>query len=296
MEAGFNPALTGAVRDPEAAAAQRRYLLGRIVIYGLLCLFAAIYLFPALLVITNAFRTPAEVAAHGRIAFPQSFSFDPWVRAWTKACVTGRCQGIQQNFYNSLIMVIPATLFSTAIGALAGYVLSKWRFRGSNFIFLMIVFGVFMPAQTTLLPWAWIIGKLGLSNNVVGLIIIHSIMGISFATLFCRNFYVAIPDEVIKAAQVDGAGFWRIFAKVILPLSPPVLIVTVIWQFTSIWNEYLFGMVFTSGKQQPITAAVMGVGTGSSAAAVLIAAGPPILIYLLGGRFFVRGLTQGAIK
>lgn len=296
MEAGFNPALMGALRDPEAAAAQRRYILNRVVIYGLLCLFAAIYLFPALLVLSNAFRNPAEVAAHGRIAIPQSFSVEPWIRAWTSVCVTGRCNGIQQNFYNSLLMVIPATLFSTMLGAIAGYVLSKWRFRHSEFVYLMIIFGVFMPAQTTLLPWAWIIGKLGLSNNVLGLIMIHSIQGVSFATLFCRNFYAGIPDEVIKAAQVDGAGFWRIFLKVILPLSPPVLAVTVIWQFTSIWNEYLYGMVFTSGKQQPITAAVMGVGTGSSAAAVLIAAGPPILIYLLGGRFFVRGLTQGAIK
>jgi glucose/mannose transport system permease protein len=193
-------------------------------------------------------------------------------------------------------MVIPATIISTAVGAMAGYVLSKWRFRGSNVIFLMIVAGVFIPSQTTLLPWAWIVGKVGLANNVLALIIIHSVQTLCFSTLFCRNFYAGVPDELIKAGQVDGAGFWRIYLKVILPISPPILIVTVIWQFTSIWNEYLFGMVFTSGSQQPITAAVMGVGSGSSAAAVMIAAGPPILIYLFGGRFFIRGLTQGAIK
>jgi glucose/mannose transport system permease protein len=296
VEAGFNPALVGAVRDPEAAVARRRYLVGRVTIYGLLLLFALVYAFPAYLVISGAFRTPADVAQYGRISLPTSFSFEPWIRAWTKACVTGRCQGIQQNFYNSLMMAIPATAISTLVGALAGYVLSKWRFRGANFIFLMIVAGVFIPGQTTLLPWAWIVGKVGLANNVLALIIIHSVQTLCFSTLFCRNFYVGVPDELIKAGQVDGAGFWRIYFKVILPLSPPILIVTVIWQFTSIWNEYLFGMVFTSGSQQPITAAVMGVGTGSSAAAVLIAAGPPILIYLFGGRFFIRGLTQGAIK
>jgi glucose/mannose transport system permease protein len=296
VEAGFNPALVGAVRDPEAAVARRRYLIGRVTIYGLLLLFALVYAFPAYLVISGAFRTPADVAQYGRISLPTSFSFEPWIRAWTKACVTGRCQGIQQNFYNSLMMAIPATAISTLVGALTGYVLSKWRFRGANFIFLMIVAGVFIPGQTTLLPWAWIVGKVGLANNVLALIIIHSVQTLCFSTLFCRNFYVGVPDELIKAGQVDGAGFWRIYFKVILPLSPPILIVTVIWQFTTIWNEYLFGMVFTSGSQQPITAAVMGVGTGSSAAAVLIAAGPPILIYLFGGRFFIRGLTQGAIK
>ena len=130
------------------------------------------------------------MALHGRISFPTSFSFEPWVRAWTKACVTGRCQGIQQNFYNSLMMVIPATIFSTGIGAMAGYVLSKWRFRGSDFIFLMIVAGVFIPSQTTLLPWAWIVGKVGLANNVMALVIIHTVQTICFSTLFCRNFYV----------------------------------------------------------------------------------------------------------
>ncbi len=296
MEAGFSPPLMGAVRDPEAAVARRRYLTGRIVIYSILVLFALIYAFPAYLVISGAFRTPADVAHFGRISLPMSFSFEPWVRAWTKVCVTGRCNGIQQNFYNSLMMVIPATILTTGIGAITGYVLSKWRFPGANFIFLMIIAGVFIPSQTTLLPWAWIVGKVGLANNVFALVIIHTVQTLCFSTLFCRNFYAGVPDELIKAGQVDGAGFWRIYRRIILPLSPPILIVTVIWQFTTIWNEYLFGMVFTSGSQQPITAAVQGVGTGSSAAAVLISAGPPILIYLFGGRFFIRGLTQGAIK
>jgi glucose/mannose transport system permease protein len=296
LEAGFNPPLAGALRDPEAAAARRRYLTTRVVIYGILVLFALIYALPAWLVISGAFRTPADVALHGRIAFPASFSFEPFVRAWTKACVTGRCQGIQQNFYNSLMMVIPSTIISTALGAITGYVLSKWKFPGADFLFLIIVAGVFIPGQTTLLPWAWIVGQVGLANNVIALVIIHSVQTLCFSTLFCRNFYTGLPDELIKAGQVDGAGFWRIYRKIVLPISPPILIVTVIWQFTTIWNEYLFGMVFTSGSQQPITAAVQGVGTGSSAAAVLIAAGPPMLIYLFGGRFFIRGLTQGAIK
>lgn len=269
---------------------------GRMLVYGLLAAFALIYVFPGLMLLFNAFRTYPDLARHGYIALPNSFTFEPWVRSWTSACVSGRCEGVAPNFFNSLKLTIPATLISTALGAINGYILSKWRFRGSELIFGLILCGVFMPGQVTLLPWAWIMGQLGLANSVYGLILIHSIQGISFATLFCRNFYVALPDDLIKAARIDGAGFWRIFMRIILPLSPPILIVTVIWQFTMIWNEYLFGMVFTAGDEQPITAALMSVGLGGSSATVLMAALPPLLIYLLGGRYFVRGLTQGAIK
>lgn len=269
---------------------------GRMLVYGLLAAFALIYVFPGLMLLFNAFRTYPDLARHGYIALPNSFTFEPWVRSWTIACVSGRCEGVAPNFFNSLKLTIPATLISTALGAINGYILSKWRFRGSELIFGLILCGVFMPGQVTLLPWAWIMGQLGLANSVYGLILIHSIQGISFATLFCRNFYVALPDDLIKAARIDGAGFWRIFMRIVLPLSPPILIVTVIWQFTMIWNEYLFGMVFTAGDEQPITAALMSVGLGGSSATVLMAALPPLLIYLLGGRFFVRGLTQGAIK
>ena len=136
-----------------------------------------------------------------------------------------------------------------------GYILSKWRFRGSEVLFTCMLLGVFMPGQIALMPWAFILGKLGLTNTTAGLVLIHVVQGISFTTLFCRNFFVGIPDDLIKAARIDGAGFWRIFCKIVLPLSPPILIVTVIWQFTGIWNEFLFGVVFTSGAQQPITAA-----------------------------------------
>jgi glucose/mannose transport system permease protein len=206
------------------------------------------------------------------------------------------CRGLGPNFLNSLIITVPATIATAIIGALNGYVLSKWKFPGSEFIFVMIFLGIFLPSQIALLPWAWIIGQLGLQNNVLGLLLIHTVMGISFATLFFRNFYASVPNEIVKAAQVDGAGFWRIFVRVMLPLSGPIIAVTVIWQFTQIWNEYLYGMVFTSGTQQPITVAIMGVRAGGSAATVMMAIVPPLLVYLIGGKYFVRGLTQGALK
>jgi glucose/mannose transport system permease protein len=197
---------------------------------------------------------------------------------------------------NSLLITIPPTLVTTVLGALNGYVLSKWKFRGADLVFGAMLLGVFLPGQVTLLPWAYVLGKLHLANSVSGLILIHCVQGLSFTTLFCRNFYAGIPDDLMRAARIDGAGFWRIFRRIVLPLSPPILIVCVIWQFTSIWNEFLFGVVFTSGTQQPVTAALLGAGAGGQSAAIVIAALPPLLVYLLGGRYFVRGLTQGALK
>ncbi len=282
--------------DRDASRARRQWLVSRVIVYGLLGLLAAIYLMPAAVVVISAFKSGREVAEFGRFALPQGWSFNSFVRAWTEACVSGTCRGIAPNFFNSLFITIPATLVSTAIGAINGYVLSKWRFRGSELVFWGMLFGVFLPPQVTLLPWAWVIGQLHLQNSVYGLILIHSVMGLGFTTLFSRNYYAQLPDELVKAAKVDGAGFWRIFYRIVLPLSPPVLAICAIWQFTQIWNEYLYGVVFTSGTEQPITAALRGAGAGGSSATVLIAALSPMLVFLVGGRYFVRGLTQGALR
>jgi glucose/mannose transport system permease protein len=286
------------------AASIRRQVLSRMAIYALLLAFSAIYLLPLVVIVANSFRELPEIAARGLIAFPRSFSFQAWGDAWNSYCVGGTCAGVKGFFFNSLKMTLPATVISTAVGAVNGYILSKWRFAGSEFLFTCMALGVFIPGQIALMPWAFILGKLGLTNSTYGLILIHVVQGTSFATLFCRNYYLSVPDDLIKAARIDGAGFWRIFHKIILPLSPPILIVVVIWQFTGIWNEYLFGVVFTSGREQPITAALVALASGGTnvrvydvmSAAVLIAALPPLLVYFLGGKYFVRGLTQGAIK
>ena len=290
--------------DAEAAIARRRWLIARVAIYGLLVFFSLIYITPLIVVILNSFRDLPEINHNGLIAWPKSFSLAYWWQAWDTYCVGGTCAGVKGNFFNSLEMTIPATIISTLLGAINGYILSKWRFKGSDFIFTCMLLGVFVPGQLSLMPWAYLLGKLHLTNSVYGLILLHCVQGLSFTTLFCRNFYVNIPDDLIKAARIDGAGFWRIFWKIILPISPPILIVTVIWQFTGIWNEFLFGVIFTSGTQQPITAALVALGAGGlsvhaynvSSAAVLIGAFPPLLVYFLGGKYFVRGLTQGAIK
>jgi len=290
--------------DPLATGGAWRRRRSMAVVYLLLTAFAAYYLLPLGVIVLNSFRDLGEIARGGLIGLPHSFSLDHWAKAWNSFCVNGLCKGVEPFFYNSLKMAIPATIISTAIGAVNGYILSAWRFKGSELLFGFITLGVFLPGQMVLLPWAYTLGLLGLTNTVWGLVLIHCVQGLAFTTLFCRNYYVNIPDALIKAARIDGAGFWRIFRRIVLPLSPPIMIVTVIWQFTGIWNEFLFGVVFSSGERQPITAALIALTAGQTnvrqynveSAAVLIGALPPLLIYLFGGRYFMRGLTQGAIK
>lgn len=290
--------------DPLSTGSFRQRILSKTSVYMALTIFALGYLVPLVIILINTLRPLDEIVRSGFIAWPHDVSLQYWGEAWSTFCIGGTCEGVSRFFKNSLMMAVPATILSTAIGLVNGYVLSKWRFRGSDALFGIITLGVFMPAQMTLLPWAFVLGKLGLSNTISGLVLVHTVQGLSFTTLFCRNYFVNIPDDLIKAARIDGAGFWRIFRRIILPLSPPIIIVAVIWQFTGIWNEFLFGTVFTSGANQPITSAIVafsGSGTGErhynvEAAAVIMAAIPPLFIYLVGGKYFVRGLTQGAVK
>jgi len=290
--------------DPLATGSRRRQLGARTIVYAILVVFSLVYLSPILIILMNTFRPLDEIVRDGFISFPKSVSLEYWIEAWGSFCIGGTCEGVSRYFTNTILMTVPATVLSTAFGLVNGYILSKWRFRGDGWIFGLITLGVFLPAQMTLLPWAFVLGKLGLSNTIAGLVLVHTVQGISFTTLFCRNYFVSVPDDLIKAARIDGAGFWRIFRRIMLPLSPPILIVCVIWQFTGIWNEFLFGTVFTSGGNQPITAAIVafsGSGTGErhynvEAASVIFAALPPLFIYLIGGKYFVRGLTSGAVK
>lgn len=290
--------------DPLATGSRTRQLRSRAIVYGLLVFFALLYLSPLLIIAMNTFRPLEEIVREGFISVPDMLSVRYWGEAWSSFCIGGTCEGVSRYFTNTLLMTVPATILSTAIGVINGYALSKWRFRGDTWVFGLITLGVFLPAQMTLLPWAFVLGKIGLSNTIGGLVLVHTVQGLSFTTLFCRNYFVAVPDDLIKAARIDGAGFWRIFRRIMLPLSPPILIVCVIWQFTGIWNEFLFGTVFTSGSNQPITSAIVafsGSGTGErhynvEAASVIFAALPPLLVYIFGGKYFVRGLTSGAVK
>ena len=193
---------------------------------------------------------------------------------------------------------------STAVGALNGYTLTKWPFRGANVLFGLILFGCFLPLQAVILPIARVLGALGLSGSLYGLILVHSVYGIAFTTLFFRNYFVSLPQELTKAALVDGAGFFRIFWSIMLPASIPIIVVSCIWQFTNIWNDFLFGVSFTAGENTPITVAlnnIVNVTMGRKQynvdmASAMIAGLPTLVVYVVAGRYFVRGLTAGAVK
>jgi glucose/mannose transport system permease protein len=277
---------------------------GRILIYLVVALIAAAYLVPFVVVVLNSLRTAEEIAQTSMIGWPKQWAWSNYVTAWADFCFAQTCAGIRPYMLNSALVTVPATIASTLLGSVAGYAVSLWRFRGDRWIYGVVTLGIFLPQQMRLLPWTIVLRDMGLTNTLTGLVMIHTIQGLSFTTLFCRNYYIAIPQELIRAARIDGAGFYRIFWRIVLPLSPPILIVTVIWQFTHIWNEFLYGVTFTTGQQQPVTAALIALSAavadipqhGVQSAAVIIAALPTLLIYLLGGRYFVRGLTAGAVK
>jgi glucose/mannose transport system permease protein len=278
--------------------------LSRIAIHAALMLIAAFFLVPLLVVVLNSLRGSAAITHDGVIGLPRELVWSNFSRTWSSYCISQHCDGIEPYFWNSTRMVIPATIISTLLGALNGYSLSLWRFRGDTIVFGIMTLGVFLPEQMRLVPWVIVLRDLGLFNTITGLVLIHTVQGISFTTLFCRNYYISIPADLLKAARIDGAGYFRIFWRIVLPLSPPILIVTVIWQFTGIWNEYLYGVTFSTGENQPITAAMIALSArlseapqyGEQSAAVLLAAAPTLLIYLIGGRYFLRGLTAGAVK
>jgi len=282
----------------------RTFTPSRALIYLVVMLVAAAWLVPLIVVVLNSLRSNEEIAQTSMIGWPQHWAFGNYLTAWSDFCVAQTCAGIRPYMLNSALVTIPATIFSTLLGAVAGYAVSLWRFRGDQWIYGIVTLGIFLPQQMRLLPWTIVLRDTGLMNTLTGLVIIHTIQGLSFTVLFCRNYYVAIPQELIRAARIDGAGFFRIFWRIILPLSPPILIVTVIWQFTHIWNEFLYGVTFTTGQQQPVTAALIALSAavadiphhGVQSAAVMIAALPTLLIYLIGGKYFVRGLTAGAVK
>ncbi|WP_027251274.1 carbohydrate ABC transporter permease [Photobacterium halotolerans] len=282
----------------------KHFTLGRMAIYSGLLFFCVVYLMPLFVMVITSFKTLPDIKSGNLMSLPQEWVGYAWNKAWSGACTGVSCDGIKGYFWNSFQMVIPAVAISTLLGAFNGYVISKWRFRGSQLFFSLLLFGCFIPFQVILLPMAALLGMLGLANTTAGLVTVHVIYGLAFTTLFFRNFYVGVPDELVKAAKLDGAGFFTIFFRILLPLSTPIFMVTVIWQFTAIWNDFLFGVVYSGAETQPITVALNNLVNTSTGvkeynvdmAAAIIAALPTLLVYVLAGKYFVRGLTAGSVK
>ena len=285
-------------------SASRKRTFYRWLLFLVLGLFALYYLAPLYVMIVTSLKSMEEIRQGNLMTLPGEFLLDAWKIAWSGRGYTAGDVFLRPFFWNSTKMVIPAVVISTFLGALNGYVLTKWRFKGDNLIFLLFLFGCFIPYQAILLPMARTLGILGISNSITGLVVVHSIYGLSFTTLFFRNYYVSIPDEMIKAARIDGAGFFKIFFKVLLPVSAPIIVVTVIWQFTNIWNDFLFGSSFSFGEAAPIQVALNNMVLTSTSvkqynvdmAAAFIAGFPTLVVYILAGKYFIRGLTAGSVK
>ena len=285
-------------------AGSRHLTAQRLLLWAVLLVFAFFFLLPLYVMVSTSLKSMDEVRSGTLLSVPLSPSLDAWSMAWHSACTGTDCGGLKPFFMNSVLMVVPAVLISTALGAINGYVLTKWRFRGSELLFGLLLFGVFMPMQVVLLPMSQILGYFGIASSIVGLIVMHVLAGIPSTTLFFRNYYVGLPDELIKAATLDGASFWQIFWRIVVPLSTPILVVTLIWQFTSIWNDFLYGVVFSGADSKPITVGLNNLANTSSSvkeynvdmAAALIAALPTLVVYIVAGKYFVRGLTAGAVK
>ena len=294
----------GVVPSAAPTSAPRGVAWHRVALWSALLLFALFFLTPMYVMLTTSLKDMAQIREGSLLSLPTSPNIDAWAKAWSSACTGIDCGGLKPFFMNSMLMVIPAVLMSTALGAVNGYVLSKWRFKGSELMFALMLFGMFMPLQVVLLPMSQVLGWLGIASSIWGLVLVHILAGLPSATLFFRNYYVGLPDELIKAAMLDGAGFWRIFWRIVLPLSTPIVVVTLIWQFTNIWNDFLFGVVFSGGDSKPVTVGLNNLANTSSAvkeynvdmAAAMIAALPTLAIYILAGKYFVRGLTAGAVK
>ena len=259
---------------------------------------------PLFVMITTSLKSLEEIRTGSLIDLPREITFDAWKTAWSSACTGIQCEGLKPFFWNSVLLAVPAVIISTLIGALNGYVLSQWKFKGANLIFSLMLFGCFIPFQVVLLPMARVLGLINLAGSISGLVFVHVIYGIGFTTLFFRNYYVSIPSELVKAAKMDGATFFRIFISIFLPLSLPIIVVTVIWQFTQIWNDFLFGVSFSEAGTQPVTVALNNIVNSTTGvkeynvdmAAAIIAALPTLLVYIIAGKYFIRGLTAGSVK
>ena len=277
---------------------------GRLLVYGVLAVAAFFFLIPMYVMIVTSLKDADQIRTGNLLSLPTGFNLESWQLAWNSACTGVDCRGLKPYFWNSVSMAVPAVLISTAWGAVNGYVLSMWRFRGSEVLFGFLLFGVFMPFQVVLLPMSQVLGWLGISSSIGGLVLVHCLAGLPSTTLFFRNYYAAVPGELLNAARLDGAGFWQIFLRIIVPMSTPIVMVTLIWQFTQIWNDFLFGVSFSGADSRPVTVGLNNLANTTSSvkaynvdmAGALIAALPTVAVYVLAGRYFVRGLTAGAVK
>lgn len=293
-----------AASGPRGAKPRRRFSPGNIMLYGTLIVVALYYLLPLWVMVMTSVKGMPEIRMGNIFAPPVEVTFQPWVKAWAEACTGLNCDGLSRGFWNSVQILIPSVILSIAVASVNGYALVNWRFKGSDIFFTILIFGSFIPYQIMLYPIVILLREMGIYGTLWGLVLVHTIFGMPILTLLFRNYFSSLPEELFKAARVDGAGFWGIYFRIMLPMSLPIFVVAVILQVTGIWNDFLFGVVYTKPELYPMTVqlnnivnSVQGVKEYNvNMAATLLTGLVPLIVYFLSGKLFVRGIAAGAVK
>ena len=275
-----------------------------IFLYGTLFVVAVYYALPLYVMIVTSLKGLPEIRLGNIFSPPVEITFQPWVKAWSEACTGLNCDGLSRGFWNSVKITVPSVIISIAIASVNGYALANWRFKGANIFFTILIFGAFIPYQVMLYPIVILLREMGLYGKLPGLVLVHTVFGMPILTLLFRNYFTSIPDDLFKAARVDGAGFWSIFFRIMLPMSLPIFVVAIILQVTGIWNDFLFGVIYTKPENYPMTVqlnnivnSVQGVKEYNvNMAATILTGLVPLIVYFVSGKLFVRGIAAGAVK
>lgn len=289
---------------PRGARPRPTFSRRNIMLYGTLIVVALYYLVPLYVMIVTSLKGMPEIRLGNIFAPPLEITFQPWVKAWAEACTGLNCDGLSRGFWNSVRITVPSVILSIAVASVNGYALSLWKFRGADTFFAILIVGAFIPYQVMIYPIVIILREIGLYGTLWGLILVHTVFGMPILTLLFRNYFASIPEELFKAARVDGAGFWGIFLQIMVPMSLPIFVVALILQVTGIWNDFLFGVIYTRPDTYPMTVqlnnivnSVQGVKEYNvNMAATLLTGLVPLIIYFISGKLFVRGIAAGAVK
>jgi len=294
----------GYLDGPRGGRPRRILTAHNVVLYGTLIIVSIYFLLPLWVMLVTSFKTMDEIRQGNIFAPPSEFTFFPWIKAWSQACTGINCDGLSRGFWNSVYILVPSVIVSIAVASVSGYTLANWRFKGSEAIFTILIMGAFIPYQVMIYPISILLGKIGLFGSLWGLVLVHTIFGMPLNVLLFRNYFSSVPEELFKAARVDGAGFWGIFFRIMLPMSLPIFVVSMIIQITGIWNDFLFGVIYTSNERYPMTVqlnnivnSVQGVKEYNvNMAATLLTGLVPLAVYFASGKLFVRGIAAGAVK
>jgi glucose/mannose transport system permease protein len=289
---------------PRGARPRRAISPANIMLYGTLVVVSLYYILPLWVMVMTSLKGMPEIRLGNIFAPPVEITFEPWVKAWAQACTGLNCDGLSRGFSNSVLILIPSVILSIAVASVNGYALINWRFKGSDIFFTILIFGAFIPYQVMLYPIVILLREMGIYGTLWGLVLVHTIFGMPILTLLFRNYFASLPEELFKAARVDGAGFWGIYFRIMLPMSLPIFVVAIILQVTGIWNDFLFGVVYVKPDLYPMTVqlnnivnSVQGVKEYNvNMAATLLTGLVPLIVYFASGKLFVRGIAAGAVK